>query len=91
VGAEDLPEEDRRPEPSPDDPFMPIVESLVKQNISAAELEDALAVAGPAERDEALRLLNQESDWMEERRDAIRKRLDELDERYGFGSEDAPE
>ena len=39
---------DRAPQPKASDPFMPIVESLLKYPVDSEEFEDALSVAGRA-------------------------------------------
>jgi hypothetical protein len=81
VSERDQPLPDDRPaEPKPEDPFMPIVESLLNPEtpVDSPEFQDALQVAGPAERAEVRRRIRQEIGWREERLDAIERRLDEL-------------
>lgn len=61
-----------------DEPFEPIVESLLKYPMDSPEFADAAAVAGPAEIAEAQRQLAQQLGWFEERQAWIDRRLDEL-------------
>jgi hypothetical protein len=69
---------DRPPDPSPDDPFMPIVESLLKYEPGSPKFLDALEVAGPAEKAEAQRQLKVARHALREHQGALRARMDQL-------------
>lgn len=60
------------------DPFMPIVESLMKHPLDSPEFADALAVAGPPERAEARRQIETTMAAYEDRNDEIERRMREL-------------
>lgn len=65
-------------EPSPDDPFMPIVESLLNYPLDSPEFLDAAEVADPAEIAEARRQLKQKTRWELEEKGALTARMDQL-------------
>ena len=67
-------DDDRAPEPSPDDPFMPIVESLLKYPLDSRDFRAAAEVAGPAELAEVKRQLDQQIAWSEERNEELEER-----------------
>jgi hypothetical protein len=69
---------DRAPDPSPDDPFMPIVESLLKYPPGSPEFLDALEVAGPAEKAEAQRQIKMARHALLERQGALTARMDQM-------------
>ena len=61
-----------------DEPFEPIVESLLKYPLDSPEFEDAARVAGPAEIAETLRQLDQQQEAFLERQERINERKAEL-------------
>jgi hypothetical protein len=71
---------DKAPQPEASDPFMPIVESLLKYPVESDEFKDALSVAGTAERAEALRQINQTIEWELEAQFRVRRRMFELED-----------
>jgi hypothetical protein len=77
---DELHPDDTPPEPKPDDPFMPIVESLL--SLDERKFREGLEVAGPAEIAEARRQTREETRWTKERQAAIEQRLDELRAQY---------
>jgi hypothetical protein len=74
----DLPDDDLPTPVSPDDPFMPIVESLLKYPPGSPEFLDALEVAGPAEKSEAQRQIKVARAAQREHQGALRARMDQL-------------
>ena len=62
-----------------DEPFDPIVESLVTYPTDSAEWADAASVAGPAEIAEARRQVVVKTELLEERQDEIERRMAELE------------
>lgn len=70
--------EDQPAQPSPEDPFMPIVESLLGRPLDSPEFLDACQVAGPAEIAEARRQIRQTLRWEKEAQAKVRQRMEEL-------------
>jgi hypothetical protein len=73
---------DKAPEPKPDDPFTPIVESLLKYDIDSEEFRDAAEVAGPAELTEAMRQIGQKRELYLEARVEKLERMLELERQH---------
>jgi hypothetical protein len=68
--------------PSPDDPFEPIVESLLRYPLDSREFADAAAVAGPAEIAEARRQIDLQEGLVKERNRDVDGKLAHLREQY---------
>ena len=65
--------------------FPPIVESLLGRPLDSPEFEDALRVAGPLERAEALRQIAWQRECCDERLAVVEKRRTELADEFGLG------
>jgi len=66
--------------------FTPIVESLLGRPLGSPEFEDALQVAGPLERAEALRQIGRQRQYVDERLAVVESRLATLASEFGLGS-----
>jgi len=64
--------------------FPPIVESLLGRPLDSPEFEDALRVAGPLERAEALRQIAWKRECLDERLAVVEKRIAELADESGL-------
>ena len=67
------------------EPFTPIVESLLRWPVGSPEFEDALQVAGPLERAEALRQIAWQRESVDQRLAVVAKRMAELADEFGLG------
>jgi len=65
--------------------FPPIVESLLGRPLGSPEFEDALRVAGPLERAEALRQIAWQRECVDQRQAVVEKRIAELADELGLG------
>jgi hypothetical protein len=65
--------------------FTPIVESLLGRPLDSPEFADALEVAGPLERAEALRQIAWQRECVDQRQAVVEKRIAELSDELGLG------